>query len=318
MSYLVFKKKGNQEYVYFIKKGSFLGKQYTLRKYLGLNTGLFLKETALSNNAKLFIQTELELRKPLWEKETNIAYDTTLVRDIEEKAIELNNLVELKNVKGILDFEFIKEFVYNSNNIEGSKIPKEKLVELFEKGKTNYSNQNEIIEVQNSIKAFDYIQNKFSFNILHIKRLYHILTKGMLLETKQPYPRGFRVHPIIVGNEPTSQPQNIETEMKVLLKWNKKNSKIMYPLKRAFDFHVQYETTHPFRDGNGRTGRLILNKILLQNNYPPIIIYKGNKKAYFNAIQAARDGNKKKYYQFMLEQTKRTYDQLIGTINTKN
>jgi len=317
MSYLIFQKKKGQEYVYFVKKGSIFGKQYSLKKYAGLNTGLVSKETFLLNNFNNLTQEELLLRKPLWEKVENMAYNQTLVRDVEEKAIELNNLIELKNASTIHDSEFAKEFVYNSNNIEGSRIPKERLIELFEKGKTTHSNKNEVIEVENSMKAFEYIKRKFSFGMLHIKRLYHILTKGMVLETGQPYPRGFRKLPIIVGNEATSDPSDIEKEIKTLLTWNKKNSKIMYPLQRAFDFHLQYESTHPFRDGNGRTGRLIMNKILLQNNYPPIIIYKDNKQAYFNSIKSAREGDKKKYYQFMLEQTKKTYEQMINNIKSK-
>jgi Fic family protein len=317
MSYLIFQKNKNKEYVYFVKKASILGKQYSLKKYVGTNKGLISKETFLTNNFNLLVKEELELRKPLWEKAQSLVYNQNLIEDIEKKAIELNNLVELKNASTIHDLEFAKEFVYNSNNIEGSRIPKEKLIELFEKGRTSYSNKNEVIEIENSIKAFEYIKYKFSFGLLHIKRLYHILTKGMFLETGQAYPHGFRKTPIVVGNESTSVPKNIEEEIKALLAWNKKNSKIMYPFQRAFDFHLQYEITHPFRDGNGRTGRLIMNKILLQNNYPPIIIFKDNKKAYFNAIKAARDGDKKKYYQFMFEQTKKTYDQMIKSLNAK-
>ncbi len=317
MSYIISQENKGQEYLYFVKKGSILGKQYALKKYAGLNTGFISKEIFLSNNFKSLAKEELELRRPLWAKATNIAYNETLVQDVEEKAIELNNLIELKNASTIHESEFAKEFVYNSNNIEGSRMPKEKLIELFEKGKTNHSNKNEVIEVENSIKAFEYLKKKFSFNTTHIKRLYHILTKGMILETGDPYPRGFRKGPLVVGNEPTSVPENIEKEIKALLEWNKNTAKTTYTLQRAFEFHLQYETTHPFRDGNGRTGRLIMNKILMQNNYPPIIIYKDNKQAYFNAIKAARESDKKKYYQFMLEQTEKTYKQMINTIQTK-
>ncbi len=79
----------------------------------------------------------------------------------------------------------------------------------------------------------------------------------------------------------------------------------------AYEFHLEYERIHPFRDGNGRTGRLILNKILIQNGYPPMIVYLGNKQRYFNAIEQAREGRIKKYYQFMLEQTNKSYDYFL-------
>lgn len=314
MSYLEFKRRGNEEYVYFVKKGSMLGKQYVLRKYVGPNKGTFSTEQFMANNLDFLVKEELRLREPLWKKASELAYNPCLIESIEEKALLLNNLTESKHGGNILSVEFAKEFIYNSNNIEGSRIPKKTLVELFEKGKTNHANKNEVIEVENSIKAFDYLQNHFSFTLASIKHLYHTLTKQMLLENKQPHPRGFRKVPILAGDAATSSPENIQKELEATLKWNKENSKKMHPFQRAFDFHLRYEAIHPFRDANGRTGRLIMNKILMQNNYPPIIIYKDNKKAYFNSISAAREGNNKKYYQFMLEQAEKTYIQMIGLL----
>ncbi|MEI7961501.1 MAG: Fic family protein [archaeon] len=314
MSYLEFKSRGNEKYVYFAKKGSILSKQYVIRKYIGPDKGMFSKEQFIASNFDLLTKEELRKREPLWKKYVEIAHNQGLVEVVEEKAIKLNNLIEQKHAENILSSEFAKEFIYNSNNLEGSRIPKEKLVELFEKGKTSYSNKNEVIEVENSINAFEYLKNEFSFNIANIKHLYHTLTKGLLLENKQLYPTGLRKVPILAGNAKTTKPEDIQKEFTALLIWNKENSKILYPFQRAFDFHLRYETIHPFRDANGRTGRLLMNKILMQNNYPPIIIYKDNKKAYFNSISAAREGDNKKYYQFMFEQTKKTYDQMISLL----
>jgi len=82
----------------------------------------------------------------------------------------------------------------------------------------------------------------------------------------------------------------------------------------ALDFHLKYEQIHPFQDGNGRTGRMIMNKILMAHGYFPIIIYSNNLTGYFNAIARGLDGNKKSYYQFMLEQTRKTYQQFSKLI----
>ncbi|MCX6804015.1 MAG: Fic family protein, partial [Candidatus Diapherotrites archaeon] len=291
------------------------GKQYVLRKYIGPDKGMFSKEQFIANNSGLLAKEELRLREPLWRKSIKLAYNPGLIEIVEDKAIRLNNLIEQKHAENILSAEFAKEFIYNSNNIEGSRIPKEKLIELFENGKTSYTNNNEVIEVENSIEAFDYLKSEFSFNLASIKHLYHTLTKGLLLENKQSYPRGLRKVSILAGEATTSAPKNIQRELETLLKQNKENSKKAYPFQRAFDFHLRYETIHPFRDANGRTGRLIMNKILMQNNYPPIIIYKDNKKAYFNSLSTAQEGNNKKYYQFMLEQTQKTYDQMLNLLN---
>jgi len=314
MSYLEVKGHSGKNYAYFVKKWSLQGKPFVLRKYIGKDTGMLSKETYLIKNMDSIIKEELELRKSVWEKAMPLVYNPGLIETVERKAITLNNLVEAQGAEQLLRTEFAKEFIYNSNNIEGSKIPKERLIELFESGITSYKNKNEVIEVENSIKAFDYIEKEFSFTIKNIKRLYYILTKNLFQENGLPYPKGFKTEPIIVGNATTSAPENVEPELKSLLKWNKLNAKKMYPLQRAFEFHSNYESTHPFTNANGRTGRLIMNKILMQNGYPPIIVYKENKLAYFNAINAMREGDRKKYYQFMLEQAEKTYDQMINTI----
>jgi Fic family protein len=260
-------------------------------------------------------EEEAQLKKSLWENAIPLTRNPNLIKKVEQKSILINNLIEIKNASKTMRTEFAKEFIYNSNNIEGSRIPKDKLFELIEKGKTSHSNKNEIIEVENSIKAFDYIDNKFTFTLRGISGLYNVLTKGMLLENGAPYPHGFKKVPIIVGNSNTTAPNKVQPELLTLVAWNKTHAKTMYPPQRAFEFHLRYESTHPFRDANGRSGRLIMNKILMQNNYPPIIVYKENKEAYFNAINSAREGDKPKYYQFMLEQMEKTYNQMIETLN---
>lgn len=318
MGYFEIKKRKGSKYIYYVKKGVLQGKTLILRKYVGKDNGLFLKEDYVKRNIDSLVKEEFDLRKPFLEKFDALSYNPNLLERVEKKAITINYLIEANNTQNILRTEFIKEFIFNSNNIEGSRIPKEKLFELFEKGITSYKNKNEVIEVENSIKAYDYLEKKFSFNLKSIKRLYYILTKNLFQENGLPYPKGYKTQPIVVGNSPTSKPENVEKELKELLDWNKKNTKIIHPLQRAFELHSRYESTHPFTNANGRTGRLIMNKILLQNNYFPIIIYKKNKEAYFNSINSMIEGNKKKYFQFMLEQAEETYDQIISIINKTN
>lgn len=317
MSYIETKTQKGQKYVYFVKKWTLEGKPFVLRKYVGKDTKLLSKETYLIKNMDSLVDEELTMRATIWKPFSTSVYDPELVKRVEKKSILLNNLAEAYSAENLIHFEFAKEFIYNSNNIEGSKIPKEYLIELIESGNTCYKNKNELAEIENSIKAFEFIKKDFSFTIKNIKSLYYILTKNLLQENGLPYPKGFKKQPIIVGNSTTSEPKNVEPELKALLGWNKINSDKIHPIKRAFEFHSTYESIHPFTNGNGRTGRLLMNKILMQNNYPPIIIYKENKLAYFNAIQAMREGDKKKYFQFMLKQAEKTYDQMIRIIKDK-
>ncbi len=129
-----------------------------------------------------------------------------------------------------------------------------------------------------------------------------------------PYPRGFKKEPNVVGNSFTTLPDKVEEELVDLLNWYKKSKKKIHPFLLAFEFHRKYEFIHPFTDGNGRTGRLIMNKILTSNGYQPVIVYKERKTSYFNSIEKSKEGKLKNYYQFMLEQADRTYNFLLKII----
>ncbi len=302
MSYIEEKEKNREKYFYFVKKFSFMGKQFKINNYLGKNP-LVSKEEYLQKNIEKLAKQEFEIKKPFFPKEFDF---TGLPEKIEKNSIYLNNLMETKQNQSIVEKQIVKEFVYNSNNIEGSKLPKKELEKIFDNRKSSYANKNEILEAENSIKAFKYLKKEFYFSLPQIKKLYKIFIQGLVMETGDYYPKGFRKTGIIVGNENTVAPEEIKPELKKLIKWNRQNKK-NYALKQAFDFHSRYEAIHPFRDANGRTGRLIMNKILMQNNYPLMLVFKDNKQAYFNAIKKARENKNKTYYQFMMEQQLKSY-----------
>jgi len=248
-------------------------------------------------------------------EELDITYSDQLRFDVERLAIRIDNLLEAKaNREGAM-IEFAKEFIFNSNNIEGSRIPAQEVKKIIETGDSRYQNANEVKEVYNSIDAMDYIQRGFKFNIPSTKRLYYILTKGLLMSDGLPYPKGFKTVNNIVNNMETTPPESVVLKLTELLEYYKKNKKRIHPLKLALDFHLKYEQIHPFLDGNGRTGRLIMNKIMMSNGYFPVVIYTENSQAYFNSISKASQGkNHKTYYQFMLKQTLKTYQYFFKTI----
>ncbi len=302
---------GKNTYFKFVKKATFMGKKFVYKEHLGKRTATISKEKHLLENLDKITEEELKFKLNFLKSiNKELSHDEKLPKKIEEKAIRINNLKEIKKYPKSVEIDFAIKFIFNSNNIEGSKIPEEVVKKIIETGKLNYKNKNEAREALNSIDAFEYLKD-FNFNLASIKRLYYILTHKLLMENGNPYPRGFKQINLIVGNSSTTDLNKVKKELKELIKWYKKNKGKIHPLILAYDFHLQYESIHPFRDGNGRTGRLILNKILVQNGYPPIIVYKENKQSYFNAIEKAREGRKKKYYQFMLEQTNKAYDYLL-------
>jgi len=314
MSYIEVQKKGKNKYASFVKKFSLMGKVFRIREHIGKYVSTLNEKEYLKNNFNHIVNKELEIRKKLFDK-SDLVHNPNLITEVELKSIQIDNLLEIKGIKEQILIEFAKEFIFNSNNIEGSKIPAKEVKKIIEKGDSKYKNRNEVKEVFNSIEAYNYIQKGFKFNVASIKRLYYILTKNLTMPNGEPYPRGFKKVENVVNNQTTVPPNQVEWAIEELLDKYKKNKKKEYPYKIAFDFHLRYEYIHPFLDGNGRTGRLIMNKILMDNGYFPIIIYTDNSKAYFNAIVKGHERQtKRNYYQFMLEQTKKTYKQFYKII----
>lgn len=243
------------------------------------------KEFSLYQNTPAFIS--------FWEQ----LYDTVLLENVTQRAIFLENTHNDQTYAN-----FAEVFIYESNKTEGSKIPFDQLQLIWRAQKSAYGYKNEVREVQNSRRAWEYLSREFVFNIGSIKRLYHILTESLLQENGDLYPRGFKKYPIIVNDETATAPDKVPLEMMALLQTHRELKKDTFVLQRAFDFHLRFEKIHPFENGNGRVGRLIMNKILIAGNFPPMIIFATNRQAYFNAIASTRDGRKKKYFQFMLEQ----------------
>ena len=109
-------------------------------------------------------------------------------------------------------------------------------------------------------------------------------------------------------NLKTTPPEKVEKEMNELIEWYNKNKGLIHPLRLATEFHARFERIHPFEDGNGRTGRILLNAILLEKSYPPLIIRKTSRIAYFSSLEAFDKGYKTKLEKFLLEKFKKTFN----------
>ena len=86
------------------------------------------------------------------------------------------------------------------------------------------------------------------------------------------------------------------------------NKNKIHTLRLATEFHARFEAIHPFEDGNGRTGRVLLNAILLEYGYPPLIIRKTARVAYFSSLEVFDKGYKGKLERFLLDKIKRTFN----------
>ena len=100
--------------------------------------------------------------------------------------------------------------------------------------------------------------------------------------------------------------------MDLLLKWYNKNSNKIHPFVLAVIFHHKFEKIHPFMDGNGRTGRILLNYILIKNDYPPLIIYKKTRAEYLEVLRKADKSELTKWgYEDYSQLVKFVADELI-------
>jgi Fic family protein len=98
-------------------------------------------------------------------------------------------------------------------------------------------------------------------------------------------------------------PQQIDTLLKELVRWYNQNKKKCQPLVLAAVVHNQFEVIHPFQDGNGRVGRLLLNNILLKHNLPPLNIELKNRTQYYAALQVyEKDNNIRPTLELMLKE----------------
>ena len=198
---------------------------------------------------------------------------------------EFNKLDELTK-KEIMD-NFVIDFTHNTTSIEGNTIELNEVHNLFEEGITPKNKTlREIYDLQNTKKVFEKLNTKKKLTKGYITEIHDKLLENVDKRS------GFRTRDAHVRNATfTSTPwRYIQTDVAALLKWYKTNEK-MHPLALATIFHHKFEKIHPFSDGNGRTGRIIMNYLLMKNNYPPIIIRNKFRTQYLDALGEADKEN---------------------------
>ncbi len=110
---------------------------------------------------------------------------------------------------------------------------------------------------------------------------------------------------VIRANFKSTPAPYVKTDMQILLDWYNKNKEKLHHLILSSIFHHKFEKIHPFMDGNGRVGRILLNFILINNNYPPLIIHKKKRDKYLQALRIADSSDltkaDKEYYKKLVD-----------------
>ena len=181
------------------------------------------------------------------------------------------------------------DLTYNSNHMEGSKLTHDQTRYIFETNTIGITdaavNVDDILETVNHFKCIDYIIDHAESKLTEdfIKQLHLILKTGTSDSRKDWFAVGDYKHlPNEVGGMETTSPEDVHKEMKSLLK--QYNSLGTPSFCDILDFHVRFERIHPFQDGNGRVGRLLIFKECLSNNHVPFIITDDLKMFYYRGL----------------------------------
>lgn len=186
-----------------------------------------------------------------------------------------------------------KLMAYNSNKIEGSTLTEEQTASLFDIGmlpqSDDYYRAKDVEEMNGHFlmfnKMLDTLDEPLSQKL--IKQFHYELKSGVFEDRANGYAIGdYKKRPNMIGMYPTVKPSEVETEMKKLLLWYRAQTVDVSVLA---EFHAWYESIHPFQDGNGRTGRMILFRECLKHRISPVIIEDEKRHFYIDGLKAYRE-----------------------------
>ena len=298
-------KNGSRKYylAYSFRVGSLVKK---VRVYLGTDlTPEELKQKRKGAEAKLKDRV----------KEAQAIHDPYITALSPSESKELETLEARGELKvphlSELDWDRFKEaFTYNTNAIEGSLVESKEVADILRKREWPEDiSKEDISETYGVAEAVDYIRRiEEPFSLKLIKELHKIVFKN-----SKPFAGEFREKGVEVvvadayGNvihrgSPSAQ---VDEKLKELIRWYNRNKEKCPPLVLAAVVHNQFEIIHPFQDGNGRVGRLLLNNILLKHNLPPLNIELRNRSQYYASLQAyENDHNIRPTLELMLKEYK--------------
>lgn len=260
---------------------------------------------SLKKLAKLF---DISIDKLLKEDEFDISKINILEVLREQKNMKL---------KGNLYHNTQIIFAYNTNHIEGSKLTQDQTRYIYETNtliaeKDSITDIDDVLETSNHFKLVDYMLDIADEKLTEdmIKEFHKILKEGTSYSRKEWFNVGeYKKLPNEAGNMKTTEPKNVVGDMNKLIKWYNSLEKIT--IKEIIDFHSKFEKIHPFQDGNGRVGRIIMFKECLKNNIVPFIILDKDKLFYYRGLNQYQNSKERGY---LIDTCLNAQDQYINTI----
>ena len=207
-----------------------------------------------------------------------------------------------------------RAMAYNSNKIEGSTLTPEQTASLFDNGtlprNNDYYRAKDVEEMNGHFLMFNYMLDTLEDDLSEqlIKRFHYELKSGVFEDRANGYAIGeYKERPNMIGIYKTTMPKEVPNEMRELLEWYKEQQKTLEVLAK---FHARYEMIHPFQDGNGRTGRMILfRECLKQEGIRPFIVLDENRNEYIEGLQEYRQSGTVRQIVVLMEKEAESYYQ---------
>lgn len=246
---------------------------------------------------------------------------TNIIHLLEEKKKRLDAFRPFATelVANLQDW-FKIELTYTSNAIEGNTLSRADTALVVEKGLTvDGKTLQEHLEAVNHARAFEWILQKVSAGKHEITEQTLLDLHQLLLQKIEDMHAGrYRTVPVRIAGSTVIMPNALKVPelMSAFITWL--HTSHDHPLTLAIDAHYKFVSIHPFVDGNGRTGRLLMNLLLMQAGYPPAIIPKEQRKQYIASIEKAQlGGSLTDYYALMYDAVGRSLDIYLETLEGK-
>lgn len=288
MAYTEIQEKKGKKYYYRVKSIK-EGKKVRKKKiYLGINLADGkLKKRELDADKKLGILSVVLTKE-------DIEFLRKIKRDfLKEPKENFENRYEA----------FCSLFAYDSTGIEGNTLTlSETSYLLFQNIVPKTRSLREINETLNHKRAFDYMLSyRGDITTEFVLELHNQVVANTMRDELKSQTGRYRTVQVFVGRSIPPKPADVPGKMTSLLKWYSINKNKLHPLVLASYFHTEFEKIHPFVDGNGRVGRLLMNFILHKNHLPMVNIPKKIRFRYYSVLQDAQyKGNLKPFVQFLI------------------
>ncbi|MEK6973333.1 MAG: Fic family protein [archaeon] len=312
MTYLSVKKVKGKEYTYLMKSIRLPnGKVISLQKLVDAKNKSI--DELAKENKSFFIEKQ---------KMANASYAVNMykndeifsedqIKKIEGIKVDYGELLKnfsKEQLRDVFD-RFTANFTYESNAIEGSSLTlKDVAIIMFEGKSLEGKDLREIYETKNSREVLERIlKKKFKISEKDIIKMHKMLMKN--IDTRV----GYKQFPNeIIGSQiELTLPEKVHDEMNALIEIYEKTENI-HPLQLSALFHGNFEKIHPFSDGNGRVGRFIALAMLVNENYPPLIIRKTQRDSYIKSLEDFHRGYTKNLERFFLEKYKKTFENFFA------